>query len=198
MPMVTIELTEEQEHFLKEFAAKHYEGSKHNVGTHQPIHMVQTRRERIVDPDYDSADEVKYVVPDWDYQDFDSAEELVRAWYEDKDCPIEIVSFKDAYRANRFIDIHGEEQVILDEEEYLEAYGIDEKQYDKVHRAYYYETIAFFFILDEAKKYIEYQGHNLRSPRTYTMGGGYANKGEYHHFWELLFSMGLKLNGETP
>lgn len=85
-----------------------------------------------------------------------------------------------------FIDVNGEEQVILDENDYLRAYGIDEKSYYKVHTCNYYRTKAIFFILDEAKKYIKYRGHNLTNPRTYTVGAGYANKGEYHHFWELL------------
>jgi len=189
-----IELTDEQERYLKEFAAKHFEGSKYNLGTHHPIHLVQTQRERVVDSDHEDGDLIKYYVPDWDYRGFDSVEGLVKAWYEDEDCPIEIVTFDEAYKADRFIDVNGEEQVICNEKDYLEAYGIDEKVYHKVHIAYYYETKAIFFILDEAKRYIEYQGHNLKNPRTYTVGAGYANKGEYQHFWELLFKMGQKLN----
>ena len=199
MSRLTIELTEQQETFLKEFTAKHYSGSKDNVATHQPIHLVQTRMERVVDPDYDNPDEIKYIVPDWDNEGYNSPEELVKAWYENncEDCPIDIVSFDESYRQKRFIDIFGEEQVIVNEKDYFEAYGINEDKYCKVHTAYYYETKAAFFILDEAKRYMKYQGHNLDHPRTYTIGGGYANKGDYHHFWELLFSMGQKLNDES-
>jgi hypothetical protein len=118
MPEITISLTEEQEKFLKLFAQNHYPGAKDNVCTNNPLHLVQTREERVVDPDYDEPDKIKY------------------------------------------------------------------------------RTVAIFFILEEAKKYIKYQGHNLSNPRTYTVSAGYSNKGEYHHFWELLFDMGKRLNEE--
>lgn len=38
---ITIDLTEEQENFLKEFAAKYYPNSRDNVLTSKPIHLVQ-------------------------------------------------------------------------------------------------------------------------------------------------------------
>lgn len=192
MNKITIELSDKQEQFLKEFALKHYDGSKDNVGTETPIHIVQTRRERVIDPEYDSADITKYYIPDNCDGGYDSAEELIKAFYEDDECPIPIVSFQDAYDAKRFIDVNGIEQVIVDEKDYLEAYGID--NYYKVCLEYYYQDVAYFFILDEAKKYMQYQKHNLDHPRTYTVGGGYANKGEYHHFWKLLFDLGNHLN----
>jgi hypothetical protein len=135
---ITIELTEKQEKFLKEFALKQGPDSKDNVGTDRPI--------------------------------------------------------SEAYAMDRFVDVTGEEWVIVDEDDYFEAYGIEKQKYCKVHTAYYYETVAVFFILDEARNYLKYQGHNLTNPRTYTIGAGYANKGEYHHFWELLFSIGQQLN----
>lgn len=196
MAQATIDLTERQEYFLKEFAAKHYPGSRDNVGTDRPIHLVQTRRERVVDPDYDSADKITYFVPDWE-EVYDSYQELIAAYYKDKECPIPIVSFDEAYRANDFIDVNGEAQVIFGEEEYLEAYGIKRDFYCKTFIGYYFETVAYFWTLDEAKRYMEYQGHNLTNPRTYTVSGGYANKGEYYDFWELLFNLGCQLNKES-
>lgn len=185
MRTITIELTEEQEKFLKEFALKQGPNSKDNVCTDRPIHLVQTQRERVVDPAFDEPDATKYVLPDRDYAEYASAEELVKAFYEDKDCPISIVSFDEAYQMDRCIDIHGEEQVIVDEDDYLEAYGITKEKYYKVNIGYYYDAVAVFFILDRAKEYLKYQSHNLEKPRTYTIGAGYANKGEYHHFWGL-------------
>ena len=202
MAEITVKLTEEQEKFLKLFASKQFEESKDNVGTHNPLHLVQTQDERVVDPDYDNPDRVKYVVTDDDYKEYESAQELVKGFWDNcsSECPIEIVGFEEAYRAKEFIGVNGDEQIITDKDDYLEAYGIDEKSYNKVNTCYEYRTVAVFFILDEAKKYLEYQGHNLTNPRTYTVGAGYANKGEYHHFWELLFSMGKQLNeaSETP
>ena len=198
MSKITIDLTEQQERFLKEFATKQFPGSKDNLITANPIHLVQTRRERVIDEDYDNVDIIKYIVPDWEGEEFETQKELVEAYYKNKDkkCPIPIVSFDEAYAMVEFIDIEDEEQVIVNDEDYFTAYGISEEFYDRVCIEYYFETVAVFFIFDEAKKYMKYQGHNLCHPRTYTIGGGYANSGEYNHFWKLLFDIGKKLNKE--
>lgn len=198
MSEITIKLTEEQEKFLRIFASKQFNGSKDNVETHHPLHLVQTQYEQVVDPVYEGPDVTKFVCCDDDYTEYASAHDLIMGYWDNcsSGCPIEIVSFEEAYAQDRFIDVNGEEQVIVDEDDYLEAYGIDEKTYYKLNISYKYRTIAVFFILDEAKRYIEYQGHNLVKPRTYTIGAGYANKGEYHHFWELLFDIGQNLNTE--
>ena len=196
MHEITINLTDEQKYYLQKFALKHCEGSKDNVGTHNPIHLVQTQDERVVDPDFVDPDKVIYHVPDW-AEDFETIQELITAYWDHKgECPIEIVDFSTAYAADEFIDVNGEERVIMDEEDYLEAYGVDKGFYYKVSTVFDYRTVAVFFILNEAKKYLEYQSHNLTNPRTYTIGAGYANKGEYHDFWELLFSIGKQLNNE--
>lgn len=196
MAQITIYLTERQERFLKEFAAKHYPGSHDNVMTGKPIHFVQTRRERVVDPDYETPDKTAYVVPDWE-ENYDSPQKLVDAYYSDDECPIPIVSFNEAYDMAEFIGVDGEKAVILDEKDYFEAYGIPSNLYDKVDVAYYWDTVAVFFILDAAKEYMKYQSHNLTAPRTYTVGAGYANKGEYEDFWDLLFKMGCQLNEQS-
>jgi hypothetical protein len=191
---ITVDLTDGQVEFLKRFAANHYPGSDQNLATSYPIHLVQTRRERVIDPDYDNVDRTEYRFCDDPENAYESAEELINAKYQYGACPIAIVSFDDAYAADRFIDIHGEEQVIMEEADYLEAYGIEDKDYLKVSIGYYYDTVAVFFILEEARRYIKYQGHNLRHPRTYTYGPGYSNEGEYKHFWSLLFDLGTMLN----
>lgn len=195
MREITIRLTEEQEKYLKLFASKHYSGSVDNLCTNQPLHLVQTQTERVVDPDYEEPDKVSYCVPDW-AEDYETMQELIKAYYEyqGEECPIEIVDYDEAYEADEFIGADGEEWVITDEDDYLSAYGIPEDFYYKQNICFDYRTEAVFFILDEARKYKEYQGHNLTNPRTYTIGAGYANNGEYHHFWELLFGIGEKLN----
>ena len=198
MSEITVTLTEQQEKFLKMFATNHHPGAEDNVCTHKPIHVVQTRRERVTHPDYGCGDIVKYYLPDL-AEDYESAEEMIRAYwdYYGDECPIPIVSFKEAYDAKEFIDINGDEQVIFDEQKYIEAYGIPEDKYQKEDIEYYYEPVAYFFILSEAKRYMEYQGHNLCHPRTYTYGPGYANSGEYESFWNLLYSIGVKLNNNS-
>jgi len=52
-------------------------------------------------------------------------------------------------------------------------------------------------VLVEAKRYMEYQKHNLTRPRTYTVSGGYSNNGEYEPFWNLLMAAGQKLLKEN-
>ncbi len=196
MQEITIGLSERQVHFLKMFAANHYPGAKDNLATNKPIHVVQTRRERVVDSSYDSPDATKYYLRS-DCTAYDSAKELISGYYErgyDEECPIEIVSFKEAYAQDEFTDINGEGQVLMNEEEYFEAYGLTKDMYSKVNIEYYYEPVAYFFILEEARRYIEYQRHNLCNPRTYTYSCGFANHGEYEHFWDLLFSIGKMLN----
>lgn len=169
MPRVTIDLTEQQEKYLKEFATKQYPGSKDNVCTNKPIHFVQTEHERAVDADFDSVDKIKYVIKDDCSLSFESVQELIENYYNERlseECPIPIVTFDEAYASDEFIGFDGEEHVICEEEDYLQAYGIPDDYYYKVDIGIYYETVAVFFILDEAKRYIKYQGHNLTNPRT--------------------------------
>lgn len=193
MSEITIILTEQQEKFLKMFAANHGPNSEDNVGTRKPFHVVQTRRERVVDTDYDSPDIIKYYVPD-ESEDYDSAEEMIRAYWEHQECPVKIVPFGEAQYNSDFVDVEGEQQYVDNEEEYIEAYGIPKDHYYKTAMEYHYEPVAVFFILAEAERYMEYQKHNLCHPRTYTYSPGYANYGDYEHFWDLLYGMGVKLN----
>ena len=116
MKTITIELTDQQEYFLKMFAANHYPGAADNLATRKPIHVVQT---------------------------------------EDTDWP-----FDDHPYARR------------------------------------YRNVAYFFILAEAMHYMQYQSHNLHNPRTFTYSSGYANHGDFEHFWDLLLSIGKMLNEE--
>ena len=189
---INIELTKEQEKWLKLFAKNQKEGSKDNVGTVRPIHVVQTRREHVTEEGYE--DKIVFISKDDGHKSFDNVEDLVKSYYAYDECPIEIVSFEEAYNQDEFFGVYGDEYVIINENDYLEAYGIDADDYIKQAIIYEYEDVAYFFILENAKKYIEYQGHNLDHPRTYTKGGGYSNYGDYEPFWDLLMAMGEKLN----
>lgn len=191
-----IDLTDDQVRFLKEFAVKHAPGAKDNLSTSMPIHTVQTRRERVTDCEIEDADKTTYVETDNPEYTHESLEEVVKSYYEYDECPIEIVSFNKAYYTSDFKDINGEDICIVNENDYFEAYGIPDDYCYKVSTMYYYEPVAFFFILDEAKRYIEYQGHNLCHPKTYTYGPGYSNKGDYEHFYCLLLRIGMHLNKE--
>jgi hypothetical protein len=189
---ITVPITSMQEEFLKLFAEKQYDGSPDNLSTQRPIHFVQTRREVVVPEGYE--DKTVIVVEDFDYEQFENPEDLVEEYYdyECEECPIEILPFKDVHLKD-IIDFEGDESFISDIDDYLSAYGVD-IEYTIVGIHYYWEDVATFFTLQSAKEYLIYQSHNLNHGRTYTKGGGYANYGEYHHFWKLLMSMGKKLN----
>lgn len=189
---IEIEITEAQEEFLKTFAAKQYPGAEDNLCTVCPIHVVQTRRERVVDPDYDSVDHISYYNTDMEYG-FSSEKEMIEAYYEDENIDFEILSFKEA-KYEDIIGHDGKEYHICDEYDYYTAYGLNPDNVHKTYVGYYYDTVAFFFIREEAIKYMKYQGHNLTEPRVYTYGPGYANYGDYVPFWNLLMSIGQKLN----
>jgi hypothetical protein len=53
-----------------------------------------------------------------------------------------------------------------------------------------YHDIAYFFTLAEARRYISYQNHNLRTPRIYTVGPGYSNSGDWEPFYDALQALG--------
>ena len=194
---INIELTQMQEHYLKLFAKNQYPGAKDNLSTKKPIHAVQTQRERVADDEFDH-DKIVFVVPDWEYIDFekDTLHELVKEYYdhEHEDCPIPIVTYSEAYNTTDFEDINNNKIYVHDEESYLDAYSIPSDLWERRAVEYYYEDVAYFYTLQSARNYMNYQAHNLNNPRTYTKSGGYSNFGEYEHFWDLLMSMGTKLN----
>lgn len=199
MTKIEIELTEQQEKFLKEFASKHYDGAKDNLYTADAFHVVETKRLEYIPYSEDIVDwygelPLKFTTDD-DYEVWYNDEiELIKEHYEEcgKKCPIEIVPYSD------YIDIesiYGNDVFITNYEQYFEAYGIEIKGI--AWEKYTYEPVAFFFILDEAKRYIQYQRHNLRQPRTYTYSAGYSNYGDFVPFRNLLLSIGKKLNKDT-
>ena len=63
-----------------------------------------------------------------------------------------------------------------------------------VHKVW--KPVAYFFTREQAEKYIEYQKHNLKSPRIYTRSAGYSNSGDFPVFQKLLLKMGTLLKEE--
>jgi len=200
MKEITVSITEEQERFLKMFAEKHFHGAYDNRFVRYPIHVVQTKRYRYVPFSKDIAgsfsDHPLSFTTDFDYDIWYSSElEAIKDWYQGRGikCPIPLRSFE--VLEGQFIrDVNGNQVIITDYEDYFQAYGV--RLQALAWKEEYYESIAPFFILEEANRYMKYQGHNLHEPRVYTYGTGYGDQGEYIHFWELLMSIGQKLNGE--
>lgn len=198
MKQVTISITEQQEKFLKLFAEKQYHGSPDNRCTGHPIHFVETKRYRFIPYSDDIAwafeEKVLAFTFDSDYdQWFVNEVEAVTEWYEycGEDCEIEIKPFKDI-EFETIKTVNGEELFITDHFDYFKAYGVNIQAI--AWREEYYDQVAPFFILDEAKQYMKYQGHNLHEPRVFTYGAGYGDQGEYRHFWELLMTIGKTVN----
>ena len=199
MKELTIQLNEKQEKFLKVFAEKQSDEADDNLFTASPIHVVENKRYRYIPYSEDIVDWFGSLplvfTSDSGYEYwYEDEMELIKDWYEDEDegCPIEIKPFEFAMSLT---DIEGVERLITEYTEYFEAYGI--KIYGISWREAYWEPEAFFFIRDEAKRYIEYQRHNLSSPRVYTYSPGYANYGDFVPFRDLLMSIGTQLNKET-
>ncbi|KLU66736.1 hypothetical protein DEAC_c14040 [Desulfosporosinus acididurans] len=200
MAKITINLTDEQEKFLKLFSKNHYPGAHDNVCTPQPIHVVQSYNPSYVPfgedtAEYYDSDDLRFC---WDSEYgmwFKSDIEAIKGWYDyhNEECPIPIEPFSQL-EFEEIEDVTGQEVQILDYKDYFKAYGIE-----WIAMAWELEDwkdIAYFFILEEAKRYMDYQSHNLKKPRTYTLHGGYSNKGEYHHFWQLLYDIGKELNDQ--
>ena len=189
---IEIEINEKQARFLKMFAEKQYPGSDDNHYTHMPIHVVEVEDDVYFEADSEYGDDVCFFLGE-DHEKYDKENEVVEAYYEmrDKECPIEIMPYEKAYAKTEFIGTDGKEHIIVNYEDYFRAYGVE-----YINVCCYvkkYRPVAFFFIHEEAKRYIQYQRHNLTRPRVYTYSPGYSNCGDYEPFWELLMNLGMKL-----
>lgn len=56
-----------------------------------------------------------------------------------------------------------------------------------------YDDIACFFSKEEAKKYLQYQKHNLNAPRIYAKYPGHNNEGDFGPFYNLLRDIAKQL-----
>lgn len=175
---VTVELTEQQQQFLRQFAEMQHEGADDNLGTRKPLHLVQTKKEVVIFDGGEIGSSNKYFCYE-DSELYDDEVELVKKHY----------AF-DKIDIRPFDDMHYEDfnDVWIDSiTDYFKAFGV---KACPVSISIEYDTKAYFFTLIEAKKYIQYQAHNLHEPRTYTVAPGYSNNGDYEPFWDLLMSIG--------
>lgn len=186
---LVIELTTAQEKFLKKFNEDHHMGSEKNLATIMPIHVVETL-------------EYTYIPYDWHLEDYSlnghicfiesgeviyhDIDDLTETWNNNTDEEYHIPYYKD-------VDGKKINNVYINcEQDYINAYQIE--NVEVCYALENYRPIAFFFIREEAKRYKQYQGHNLNKPRVYTYSPGYSNYGEYTHFFELLQNIGQQLN----
>lgn len=187
---LVIELTEAQEKFLKKFNEDHYDGSDKNLATVTPIHVVESVQYLFVPYDwkleeYSLGGHICFYETDTCHL-YHDINDLTEDWNNNTD---------EEYNIPNYESVIGEKinSVFIDnEEDYINAYGIENIEVSYAIKKYVPK--AFFFIREEAEKYIEYQKHNLCEPRVYTYSPGYANYGEYTHFFELLQNIGKQLN----
>lgn len=200
MTAITFEFTDKQIELLKEFNSKHYSGAPDNRSTGDAIHVVQRLRKNWIPysddiSDYMDADSIVYSVDEYSDEWYESPEALVWDYYGGigESCPIEIRPFSEV-NYTTIEDANGDDVYIHDELTYIKAHGID-----TVYEAYEmteWVDEAFFFILDEARKYQNYQYHNLGVSRVFTYSMGYDNRGDLPVFRDMLLAMGKQLNEE--
>lgn len=162
---------------LKEIAAQRI--TQDNFATRNPIYLVQRRKERIVDPDYDSVDVKRLFIPGI------SDNEEISPTFED----VKNKKLRQTNLPYKFvIDLEKCENI----EEMLEMFelyfSIGESYYNtKITNAeYYWETVAYFLILEDAKEYQQYQKHNLGVSRIYADYIGYGNVGTFAKLIDLF------------
>ena len=202
MTKVTVELIAKQAEFLKLFSEKQYSGAEDNVYTSDPIHVVQKRRKQYIPYSLDLEgyfdNSTLEFCTDSDRELWhDNEVEAVDSFYEwkDEECPIEVRSFENLQYTD-VVSVNGKMIFVSDLYEYFEVYGIK----DELAMAWVeteWENEAFFFILDEAKRYQKYQAHNLGRSRIYTYSAGYDNTGDFVHFRNLLMKLGQELNKQS-
>lgn len=198
MKELKLQLTDKQAELLKKFAVKHYHNARDNKFTAYPIHFVQTKQYEYIPY---SSDIEEYFIgvqivfsTDDEFQRWHESEiEAVSDWYEfqEEECPIEIKSYQELYWKD-IAGVDGAIRCIISYEDYFKTYGV--RVTAIAWRKHYWRNVAPFFILDEAKRYLEYQKLNLIEPRIFTYSSGYANYGDYEHFWDLLMTIGQQLN----
>ena len=197
--MMNIKVTEKQKKLLEQFAMNQYPGAHDNLCTCKPIHVVQIRQYHYVENSsniYGDIDSIVYIDQKADErEEYDSVNELIADYYKYNSVKssIPVVAFKDI--CNTFFEGFDEDNYYInDYADYISAYGLSNKiEVIEIVKQLYWDDVAYFFTLAEAKRYINYQKHNLgRNPRTYTKSGGYSNCGDYEPFWNLLFKIGNK------
>ena len=173
-----INLNNDEISFLKQFADKQKEGSKDNVETRTPIHVVERMDKHFVHTENGDV----WIDVDNEFAEYSSLDALIK---ERKKQGSQLPYFHE-------VDMEWVNEILVTtENEYVEAYNLN------VYRGKYvisYRPVAFFFILDEAKAYMNgYQKHNCSDCRIYTYGLGYSNQGDLPTFRELLMKMGTAL-----
>lgn len=196
---ITIEVTAEQERFLKTFAERQKMGSEDNLMTSYPIHLVEEKVYDFIpfhdDVQYEIMGDVVYRCRHL-YKD-----NRYRGWHEKIiDCLHEYSSRYPEKIPETILPVKDIEFYSLAESptelrinKILAAYELDENDIEIAIRTYHWNLKNISFTLCEAKNFMRYQAHNLNEPRTYTISCSPNDQGDYKPFWDILMTMGTEL-----
>jgi len=180
-----IEITNEQYKLLKFLQNERL--TQDNDCIDEPIWSVQNEIHKLVNENYQDGDNIeisyeedKLIIKDYCRKKFHEIKKEVEDWSND----LELLDF------SKEIDYLAWEDISC----YLEMRDWLEKNdgiYCALTEENDFEDIAYFLTKKEAKDYIEYQGHNLKKPRTYAYGLGYGNKSNFKSLLKFLKEVNL-------
>ena len=181
--MKTIEVTDEQYEVLKELC--HERKTQDNRCTADPIWVVQTKKHRIINPEFSCTGETAtaFYGDEGDIfhaEEFDEFKSEIHDYiFVEHECEDytdeEIESFNEC---SDFWDLEYWFDKFKKEHDFEEHCWVDIE--------YYYEDVAYFLTDKEAKDYCKYQSHNMNEPRSYVKYCGYANQGYLPKLLDML------------
>lgn len=156
--------------------------SQDTYGTANPIYLVQTRTERIINSEYDNVDvERLYLEGYTDEGYLPTFQDIKNGYFRESGLPIEVIEDLESENNFGMSDIIS----ILDFWKYNDTIY---SRYSILSYEYEWKTVAYFFSLREAERYQSYQSHNLGVSRVYADYVGYRNSGLFANMLRLLDS----------
>lgn len=178
--MRTIKINEELYELLYQLIKERR--NQNTYGTETPIYLVQTRVERIVDPEYDEVDvERLYLEGYTDEGYLPTFQDIKEGYFRESGLPIEVIEDLESENNFGMSDIIS----ILDFWRYNDTIH---SRYNILSYEYEWKTVAYFLSLREAERYQRYQSHNLGVSRVYADYVGYRNSGLFADMLRLLDS----------
>lgn len=152
-------------------------------GTRNPIYLVQRRKTRTVDPEYDTVEEKRLYIPEISVEGFcPTFEDVKDGILRETPLPCDFVmELEDCGSIEEMRSTF--KSYFSEEDDYYYA--------ELLKIGYYWETVAYFLTLEDAKQYQHYQAHNLGVNRVYVDYAGYDNRGLFAQLLEVLDSEDL-------
>lgn len=157
--------------------------TQENFATRNPIYLVQKRRERIVDPEYDTVEIQRLYIPEISCEGFcPTFEDVKDGELRQTPLPCEFV-----------MELEECENIEEMFEMFSKYFSEDDLYYNTrlTNAEYYWETMAYFLILKDAQEYQQYQKHNLGVSRIYADYVGYGNAGAFAKLIDIFDEEGI-------